>query len=192
MSAKFYPEGVGASTVRLQLLMACQNVPGGERAGYVVVATLSLITQSDHEILPFLASFVGLGLSAFNLYRCIAFDKLHVFDLSITRHFCDYTNTINRESCNFPLARVMAVMNDCVSALTPPPTSLAFCLSTPLQRIVRLVSVEISGSAPLLMRCVIGVSNSVTDEDNLLHSALRLSAVNSFESNPMALTAVVV
>lgn len=93
------------------------NIGKQTQSRYMSSAQLSttryhLITQSAHELLPSLACFLGLTSPAFNLYRIVTFDKLHVIDLGLIKQFCDLTMVIISRDSPLPLTLLMSIQND--------------------------------------------------------------------------------
>ena len=67
--------------------------------------------ESALEFPPFIAAMYGLGARPFRLYRNIAFDKLHVFDLGHLRVLADMAHTCFRNASGLPMSTAVAISN---------------------------------------------------------------------------------
>lgn len=100
-SSQRYPTRDPTVTVGHQSALVCQAIYRHWTASEVSVARRHLIAHSAHQLPPVLARFVGIESPHCNLYKVITFEKLHVLDLGITRHFCDLFSTIiKKHTCN--------------------------------------------------------------------------------------------
>lgn len=86
-----------------------------------------LMSHSDHPYPPGIAAFCVLGSTPFSLYRIISFDKLHVHDLGVLRHFCDLGNTLIKDHTSRSVSRSMGILNDRYCSIPHPPIFQVTC-----------------------------------------------------------------
>lgn len=118
------------TTVRYQLQLVRHNTTNRLDSGTLASNRNYLIKHSSHAFPPAFACFAGLGSAPHNLYRIVAFDKLHVVDVSVTRLLSDHTHAIININGNLPLSLLMTIINDRFNGL---PTSFRVAYHRPFR-----------------------------------------------------------
>lgn len=170
------------STIQRKIRIASHNQRTEMSATEAAALCRTLISESAHELPPAISAFAGLGSSPFNLYNVVSFEKLHVMDLVITRLFRDLVNTFIQHSIMWLLSKLMTIINDRFSYISP---SVHLPAHRPFRTTTAESQVGISGkirrlSAPFLWYCLMGVSYQIPDSGHLLFCVLKLDIVNSF------------
>lgn len=175
-------------TVSMQLLVACHKRSAAKTSSLaqrklVKRAKKYLEEMSAQEFPPSLAAFEGLGSKPFRLYRSIAFDKLHAFDLGPLRQIPDDLHTIIGSSPEYKgisKAKVISTMNQ---RMLDVPRAARLGKFAPFRNTSNEKHAGMTGKVrremlPFLWYCVMGVApNVVPDKDPVLKMCLLWDAV---------------
>lgn len=121
-------------------------------------------------------------------------DKLHVGDLGVTRMFCDHTQIVLHRMSTQPLASIIETANSRYYSL---PSSARLCS----HRSFRLnasdsqacISAKIRRqSVPFLWFGIMGLTDRLPDDEDLVQTALHLDVVKSFLCCPTFRTAEII
>lgn len=146
-----------------------------------------LKTHSALEFPPALAGFLGCGSAPFRLYRCVAFDKLHNFDIGILRMLMEGTLRFFKTSTTTTISTTATV-----NVVNQRLFDLPRCFSIPRVAIIPSTEGQLQPAmtgklrrivSAVLPFAILGVcSASHPDSDDLLQLCLLADHVNQLLS----------
>lgn len=139
--------------------------------------------QSASPFPPCLAAMYGLGTKPFRLYKCIAFDRLHVFDLGVLRVVADeaYKYFSNAFHSKMPMTTALTIANQRL-------LDIPRCAKLPRVKLFGTSSGQKSSGmtgkirrdlCPFMWYSVLGLSKHQPDDDPLLQLYLLADSISS-------------